>query len=498
MSSRYEIHIPFGGPGGGPPPPSSLDRFAPKYLVGNVPAGDSAVAYSADGFVYIPDPGDGTGIEAALTAAAADPGDVWLRPGTYDYGAGDLTGALTVPVACRLRGAGPSTIIQTRAGDNQGAFILLQGAEVADMALGAPARTGLAGTERGLIMVTADQTFVRRVSLNLSPDVSGALRYAISIAAGSGGTLRRVRLEDITCDLQTRTSQTNDPSGMIEVTPKSGVVIISFSNLRSSGGDVSVYDPSVPGDGIMQLIGDQLTLDEWHFAAIRWNGVGQISRLSMTASNPDGTAQAVNIASRPAVPSTVLRDVWLDPKGSLVVGVVFTADVNGGVGLAPVLDGLTYSGAASIFVLCGIASAAARGARFQRISALQNLNGIGVSIQANNPDTVVEGCTIAMLGTSGRIGISTGSTRTRVKNNTVSMLASGAGGVGTAVLCAAGATESVVSENNIITANVADVGVDMVGNDNGNAVGNILDMTTDANAFVNVPATCNVSQNVIV
>jgi len=40
---------------------TSLDRFAPKYLVGNTANGDTAsVAGLAPGFQYFPDPGDGS------------------------------------------------------------------------------------------------------------------------------------------------------------------------------------------------------------------------------------------------------------------------------------------------------------------------------------------------------------------------------------------------------------------------------------------------------
>lgn len=68
---------------------SALDRVAPTIVVGNVPAGDSAVAYSQDGFHYIPDPGDGTGIAAAI-AALNSPGSgfggrIYIRRGGYSF-----------------------------------------------------------------------------------------------------------------------------------------------------------------------------------------------------------------------------------------------------------------------------------------------------------------------------------------------------------------------------------------------------------------------------
>lgn len=78
---------PYGGGSGGGGS-SGPDRFAPTIIVGNVPAGDSAVAYAQDGFTYIPDPGDGTGIAAAI-AALNSPGpiggSIHIRRGVYDF-----------------------------------------------------------------------------------------------------------------------------------------------------------------------------------------------------------------------------------------------------------------------------------------------------------------------------------------------------------------------------------------------------------------------------
>lgn len=91
-----------GGAGAAPPPPLSADRFAPKYLVGNFPAGDLAAASSFGGFVYFQDPGDGSGVVAAL-AQPNGLGDVYVRPGSY-IGAGTLT----VPAGVRVVGAGSS------------------------------------------------------------------------------------------------------------------------------------------------------------------------------------------------------------------------------------------------------------------------------------------------------------------------------------------------------------------------------------------------------
>lgn len=86
-----------------------VGAFAPEIIVGNVPAGDSAVAQAAP-FQYIPDPGDGSGIAAALAAAGAM-GGAWvhLRRGTYTLDPAVLPLALAANT--RLTGAGAATVL---------------------------------------------------------------------------------------------------------------------------------------------------------------------------------------------------------------------------------------------------------------------------------------------------------------------------------------------------------------------------------------------------
>ena len=89
---------------------ASVDHFAPKFLIGNVLAGDNADNYSAGGFTYIADPGDGTGIAAALAdiVASGVAADVWIRPGTYTRGLG--LARFVVPAGCAIRGAGEGAV----------------------------------------------------------------------------------------------------------------------------------------------------------------------------------------------------------------------------------------------------------------------------------------------------------------------------------------------------------------------------------------------------
>jgi hypothetical protein len=145
------LFIPNGSGGGG----SSQDRFAPKYLVGNVNNGDSTTSYSTDGFYYIPDLGDGDGIALALSYADSSSvdfvatGDVWIRPGIYT-----TENSFTVPADVTVRGAGPSTIIVGVPGAiNQGLFTMKAGSSLRSMAIthSEPAPPAVPGTSFGVV-----------------------------------------------------------------------------------------------------------------------------------------------------------------------------------------------------------------------------------------------------------------------------------------------------------------------------------------------------------
>lgn len=88
------------GPGGS----QTQDHQAPRAIVGNALEGDTLFVCD---FL---DPGDGTGIQAALAALPANGGDVWVRPGTYDLGQGGVC-PLVIPNNSRVWGAGKSTVL---------------------------------------------------------------------------------------------------------------------------------------------------------------------------------------------------------------------------------------------------------------------------------------------------------------------------------------------------------------------------------------------------
>jgi hypothetical protein len=159
-------------------------RAAPKYVVGNVLAGDTATPYNADGFLYFPDPGDGTGIEAALGAAALLPGDVHVRPGTYDLAAGAAVAPLSVPAGVSVVGAGDGTVIVAKTTGDQGIFSLAGNNVVRDVQISVPAAAPGAGVgSTAVILVQGNKCTITRVKIEYSTEATSALRTAINIVS---------------------------------------------------------------------------------------------------------------------------------------------------------------------------------------------------------------------------------------------------------------------------------------------------------------------------
>jgi len=145
--------------------PAAADHFAPTLVVGNVIAGDPAAAQAAP-FQYVPDPGDGTGIAAALAAVPAGGGWVHIRRGTYTLAAGVLP--LTLPSGCRVTGDGPGATILVARADDRRVFAVGVGAancELSEIGFTLPAAAVGAA---GLTMIdTIDGQHVRLVNLHV-------------------------------------------------------------------------------------------------------------------------------------------------------------------------------------------------------------------------------------------------------------------------------------------------------------------------------------------
>jgi len=243
---RFIPNIPQFGGGGGPPPPpvTPQDRFAPKYLVGNVQAGDSAVSYSTDGFVYIPDLGDGAGIALALTQPDG-PGDVWIRPGTYDFGQGGSPSMpLTIPAGTRVQGSGNTTTLIARTVGDQGVFVLAAGgagtdsalSSLRDLAIVVPQVADPTGS-LSAVLVKAGGVAISGVNFDVTTTDQSVLRHAILVDTVGANFLPVISIETVSIVMAV-VSYTDPP------VLTSGIRVIEghvgARNVTITGGDIGV------------------------------------------------------------------------------------------------------------------------------------------------------------------------------------------------------------------------------------------------------------------
>jgi hypothetical protein len=206
---------PEGGGGSGGDP----NRFAPKYIVGNIPAGDDPTYTFAGGFIYIADPGDGTGIEAALSQASLAPGDVWIRPGTYDFGTGAVAMPLTIPAGTRVQGSGDTTILRARAAGDQGVFVLAAPAAVPpdplggpshsqlrDMRIEGPAAAGAGTGSAALVLVRGSGCILGSLSISYSTDAASTLRSGILVNTAGNSPIPPTSIESVLVSVEAGTT----------------------------------------------------------------------------------------------------------------------------------------------------------------------------------------------------------------------------------------------------------------------------------------------------
>lgn len=171
---------------GGKSPSNIADHFAPRYIVGNVPANDPAVA-QAQPFRYIGDPGDGSGIAQALAEAAITPGDVWIRPGTYTRPVG--AALLAIPAGCTVRASGiGTTFIVASAGAanaTQDVFSLGANAELSDLTITVPAGAGGGLLGSGIVQMLGATSRVRRVAIRMPGTSQRNTPFGISSGTGA-------------------------------------------------------------------------------------------------------------------------------------------------------------------------------------------------------------------------------------------------------------------------------------------------------------------------
>lgn len=158
-----------GSGGGGKTSPRPV-----KYVVGNSTAGDTL---SDCDFL---DPGDGSGIESALFLPKGS-GNIVLRPGFYDLGAGNV-GLLTIPPNVDVFGASNNTVIRAKIdGSSQGVFSLSNGSSLRQLQVIAPQPTVPAGGVTALISISGDDCELSGLLVSINPNTGDALTDAVQV-----------------------------------------------------------------------------------------------------------------------------------------------------------------------------------------------------------------------------------------------------------------------------------------------------------------------------
>lgn len=169
-----------------------------RFVVGNALEGDTA-----DMCDFL-DPGDGTGVEAAIAAAAVGGGDIFVRRGSYDFVTGGVITPLSIPTDVRVHGAGVGvTIFRARmspgVGESMAAFTIAGSSfgspngfgELTDCTIYVDPPGGTnAGTETAFVALSAGAR-ARRVDVSMGAIIVGdhtlfsPIRSAFSYAAFS-------------------------------------------------------------------------------------------------------------------------------------------------------------------------------------------------------------------------------------------------------------------------------------------------------------------------
>lgn len=131
--------------------------------------------YNAVGFGAVGDNSTNnyTAIQAALTAAATDGGNVYVPPGIYRVGT-----AVSVPAGVRLYGAGDSTIIRASGSNYAVAFAAAEGASICSLKIDATSTAGAGIDWR------AGPSRCRTDKITFGANVSTAMDMRCSASAG--------------------------------------------------------------------------------------------------------------------------------------------------------------------------------------------------------------------------------------------------------------------------------------------------------------------------
>lgn len=218
---------------------AATDRFAPEIIVGNVPAGDPATAYTSDEFYYVPDTGNGAGIEAAIALLGAEGGTIYIRRGTYDFNvAGGPTGPITVPAKVSLVGAGRySTVITGLDAGAQGVFLVNDGCAVRNMLL-SQLVADAAGTGQAGVITGHNGCELENLIIYCAPSAASTLRACVAWTSSTNSTVQ-LRMDN--CLLQ----------GTVKLgagTPSLGLSMVSGTYATLTGVEITGVDIGISSD----------------------------------------------------------------------------------------------------------------------------------------------------------------------------------------------------------------------------------------------------------
>lgn len=399
-TTGYEVHIPSGGGGGGPPEPGT-DKFAPRYLVGNVPNGDPAVSTPLP-FRYIADPGDGTGIALAATEAIANPGDIWVRPGTYTWTGTDR---ISIPANRRLRGAGRglTTIVNDNAApDDNTMFELAAGAELAQMSIVKGATLG--GKGSALVQISGVGALIDDVDLDLSVATAGGSLTAAILVSGVGSKHQSV-LRKVTVTL---------PSG------GGGSVSAWLAGIRGSSVNgthiCSLEDVWVSsGDAAVLTIGVEMLLDAVFSVGAKMTGFyASGARLSATARQciVELTKGGALAGCQLIEATFAMHNARFSTTSPASIPAIYVSG-GAGVAVADIADNEVGAGF-SPAILIGDAAEVAQDCRVHGNRIALTQGSVPVAIGTGGDNTLV---VLNVSRGSGAIGVSNAGTGTQQSNN---------------------------------------------------------------------------------
>jgi hypothetical protein len=329
MPAGYEIHIQQNGGGSGPPP-SIDDHFAPKYIVGNVPAGDPAVMQGPP-FVYVPDVGDGAGIALALSQPFG-PGDVWIRPGVYNYNLGAVVAPLVIPSGVRVYGSGNTTSIIGRSTLNQGVFTMGSLSQLRDMRLLVLASdAGSLGSD-AVVRVIGEGAIFQNLQIAFVTAAGGQLREGIRFDAAF--TALASDLLNVGVSAATLTGSAS-PTRCIALFNSA---FVFARHVQTLGGDEAIYSEQ----GIF-ICKDLLALD-WSLFGVRHVGKGGAIRIDEALMQAAAASVGGFCVSLAGGRGHVLRSVSCQNSGSAgAVGIAVVPPPTGTIDRVQIDDCETFS-----------------------------------------------------------------------------------------------------------------------------------------------------------